>query len=127
MNEVSARLGLVPITRSGIQWRLLRAAAVVACALLSLGNEVRAQDAGLDAQKGAEQQPADPDDSQRGYPDEQQPGDSLSGYPEEGQPPVGIADAEEDLDDTFPKRDSVLGFGVPDTLSCQAVLRFRTL
>lgn len=74
---------------------------VLACTLLPLGNVIAAQDiVGSDALDGVEQRPGDPEDS-------------LSGYPDEQQPVVGETDAEEDLDDTFPKKDSVFDIGVP--------------
>ena len=60
-------------------------AAAVACALLSLGSPVAAE--GVD-------------------PDSQ-------GYPDEQQPPIGPTDAEVDLDNSFPKRGSVIRLGVP--------------
>ncbi len=68
--------------------RYLTAAGIVICAWLSLGNTVTAQEPDPDA--------------------------SRSGYPDEGQPVVDITDAEEDLDDTFPKKDSVFGAVVPN-------------
>ncbi len=70
------------MSRNRLRWISRIATALLVCALLLLGNEAIAQDAG-------------------------------SGYPDEQQPVVGLTDAEEDLNDTFPKRDSVFGFGVP--------------
>jgi len=75
-------------------------AAIVVCTLLSLPSHVGAQIADPDSQ-GATPQPAESTNEAR------------QGYPEEQQPVVGPTDAEVDLDKTFPKRDSVIGVGVP--------------
>jgi hypothetical protein len=74
---------------------LLTAAVALASALL-LGSEISAQMNGSETGRAEEHQEADP----RPVPD---------GYPEEGQPVVDVTDVEEDLEDTFPKRDSVVG------------------
>ena len=70
---------------------------IAACALLSLAGEAAAQDAVDSASEGTQLEGQDQD----------------SGYPDEQQPPLGPTDAEVDLDNSFPKRDSVFGFGVP--------------
>ena len=74
--------------------------AVVGCGLLSLGSQVAAEVADPDSQEATQHPAESTNEAQQGYPDEE-------------PPVVGPTDAEIDLDNSFPKRESVFGFGVP--------------
>jgi hypothetical protein len=74
---------------------------IIASVMLAFGSEVTSQHAGSVAAEGAKE-PA--------------PVQNLvqEGYPDEGQPVVGITDAEEDLDNSFPEKDSIFPRVVPE-------------
>ncbi len=72
------------MSRNRFTWSCRIAVALLVCVLLLLGNEVRAQAASSD--------------SYSPYP-----------YPDEGQPELGSTDAEELLNGSVPKRNSIVG------------------
>ena len=74
-------------------------AGVIACAMLFLGNAV------ILAQEEDKPEPADGAQQASPSPDEQ---DAIKGYPVRERQMGGPTDVEWDLDDSFPKRGSVL-------------------
>ena len=90
-----------------MQPALFRLVGLLVCVLFALTGPGRADDAGSEASERGAQEPGDGDEHYFGYPVEQRP--------------VGVAgDAEEDLDSSFPQRDSVFsGLRYPRSLGIE--------
>ncbi len=86
---------------SRTEWRYVLKTALIACALLLVGDQVKAQDSGSATPSGAKQGVYQPDVSP--YP-----------YPDEGQPEYGPTDADTLLNSTAPRRGSIFGDVVPE-------------